>query len=110
MWFPFATRNRSVFHHPSGAGYRVFVDELGELMPLNAGLAVRLVGDLLQFRRFDPHRQALMRAELERMAAMPGMPDFAVGIVRQPAGSVADWFRGEGSNPYTRHQKPLSYH
>ena len=20
------------------------------------------------------------------------------------------WFRGEDSNPYTRHQKPLSYH
>jgi aminopeptidase N len=83
VWFPFATRNRSVFHRASGAGYRAFVDELGELLPLNAGLAVRLVGDLLQFRRFDPPRQALLRAELERMVAMPGMPDFAVGIVQQ---------------------------
>ena len=83
VWFPFATRNRSVFHRASGAGYRAFVDELGELLPLNAGLAVRLVGDLLQFRRFDPARQALLRAELERMVAMPGMPDFAVGIVQQ---------------------------
>ncbi len=82
VWFPFATRNRSVFHHPSGAGYRAFVDELGELLPLNAGLAVRLVGDLLQFRRFDAARQALLRTELERMVAMPGMPDFAVGILR----------------------------
>jgi aminopeptidase N len=82
VWFPFATRNRAVFHHPSGEGYRAFVDELGELMPHNAGLAVRLVGDLLQFRRFDAHREALLRAELERMADMPGMPDFAVGIVR----------------------------
>lgn len=82
VWFPFATRNRSVFHHPSGAGYRAFVDELGVLMPDNAGLAVRLVGDLLQFRRFDPHRQSLLRAELERMADMQGMPDFAVGILR----------------------------
>ncbi|MBI4932810.1 MAG: aminopeptidase N C-terminal domain-containing protein [Actinobacteria bacterium] len=82
VWFPFATRNRSVFHHPSGAGYRAFVDELGELLPRNAGLAVRLVGDLLQFRRFDANRQALLRAELERMVTMPGMPDFAVGIVR----------------------------
>lgn len=82
VWFPFATRNRSVFHHPSGEGYRVFVDELGELMPRNAGLAVRLVGDLLQFRRFDDHRQALLRAQLERMVAMDGMPDFAVGILQ----------------------------
>lgn len=82
VWFPFATRNRAVFHDPSGDGYRAFVDELGILMPTNAGLAVRLVGDLLQFRRFDAHRSALLRAELERMADMPGMPDFAVGIVR----------------------------
>lgn len=82
VWFPFATRNRSVFHHASGAGYRVFVDELGVLMPQNAGLAVRFVSDLLQFRRFDDHRSAMLRTELERMATMPGMPDFAVGILR----------------------------
>lgn len=82
VWFPFATRNRSVFHDASGDGYRVFVDELGHLMPTNAGVAVRLVGDLLQFKRFDQHRAALLRTELERMAGMPGMPDFAVGILR----------------------------
>jgi hypothetical protein len=52
------------------------------LMPINAGLVVRLVGDLLQFRRFDEHRRALLRTELERMADAPGMPDFAVGMVR----------------------------
>lgn len=82
IWFPFCTRNRAVFHDPSGAGYRRFVDEVGVLMPVNPGLVVRLVGDLLQFRRFDHHRQALMRAELARMTEMPGMPEFAVGIVR----------------------------
>ena len=83
IWFPFCTRNRSVFHHASGAGYRLFVDEVSVLMPLNPGLVVRLVGDLLQFHRFDEHRRELMRAELSRMAGMPGMPDFAVGLVRQ---------------------------
>ncbi|MEI8237789.1 MAG: aminopeptidase N C-terminal domain-containing protein [Actinomycetota bacterium] len=87
IWFPFATRNRSVFHHPSGAGYRAFVDEAIVLMPINAGLVVRLVGDLLQFQRFDEHRRSLMRAELERMASAPGMPDFAVGILRHLLGS-----------------------
>jgi aminopeptidase N len=82
LWFPFATRNRSVFHDTSGAGYRLFVDEVIELMPINAGVVIRLVGDLLQFKRFDDHRSALMRHELERMAHAPGMPDFAVGIVQ----------------------------
>jgi aminopeptidase N len=83
VWFPFATRNRSVFHRPSGAGYQAFVDEVAVLMPLNPGLVLRLVGDLMQFQRFDPHRSALMRAELTRMAEAPGMPDFAVGILRR---------------------------
>jgi aminopeptidase N len=82
VWFPFATRNRSVFHHPSGQGYRVFVDEVIELMPVNAGLVIRLVGDLLQFKRFDDARQAMLRSELERMADAPGMPSFGVDIVR----------------------------
>ncbi len=82
IWFPFCTRNRSVFHEPSGAGYRLFVDEVAVLMPLNPGLVIRLVGDLLQFQRFDDSRRELMRAELARMGEMPGMPDFAVGIVR----------------------------
>ncbi len=53
LWFPFCTRNRSVFHEPSGAGYRLFVDEVAVLMPLNPGLVIRLVGDLPQFQRFD---------------------------------------------------------
>lgn len=81
VWFPFATRNRVAFHDPSGEGYRIFVDEVIALMPTNAGLVVRLVGDLLQFTRFDGPRQALLRRELERMATAPGMPDFAVAIV-----------------------------
>ncbi len=82
VWFPFATRNRNAFHHPSGAGYRMFIDEVIELMPINAGVVFRLVGDLLQFKRFDEHRSALMRVELQRLADAPGMPDFAVDRVR----------------------------
>ena len=82
LWFPFATRNRSVFHHASGDGYRLFVDELALLLGTNAGTAVRLVGDLLQFKRFDAQRSAMIRGELERLVAMPGLPDFAVGILQ----------------------------
>ena len=89
VWFPFATRNRSVFHHESGRGYRVFVDELGRLMPEHSGTAVRLVGDLLQFQRFDERRSALLRVELERLAALPDLPDFAGAILRQLLGNPA---------------------
>lgn len=82
LWFPFATRNRAVFHHQSGRGYRIFVDELAELMPDNPGTAIRLVGDLLQFKRFDSNRNALMRSELTRLTNVSGMPDFAVAVLR----------------------------
>ena len=33
-------------------------------------------------KRFDAQRSALMRGELERLVAMPGVPDFAVGILQ----------------------------
>ena len=82
LWFPFATRNRSLFHRSTGEGYRLFADEVIVLLPINAGVVIRLVGDLMQFGRFDAQRSALMRAELERIAGAPGLPDFAVGILR----------------------------
>ena len=46
-------------------------------------LVLRLVGDLLQFHRFDDARQTLMRNELVRMQTMPGLPQFAVDRLDQ---------------------------
>ena len=82
VWFPYCTRNRAVFHDPSGEGYRLFVDEVAVLMGINPGLVLRLVGDLLQFKRFEPVRQQLMRSELERLATIDGFPEFAVSILQ----------------------------
>jgi len=83
VWFPFCTRNRSQFHDLSGQGYAAFVDEAAELFQVNPALVLRLVGDLLQFHRFDDARVALMRAELTRMRTMPGLPQFAAGRLDQ---------------------------
>lgn len=83
VWFPFCTRNRSQFHDLSGQGYAAFVDEAAELFQVNPALVLRLVGDLLQFHRFDDARIALMRAELTRMRTMPGLPQFAAGRLDQ---------------------------
>ena len=82
VWFPYCTRNRAVFHDPSGEGYRLFVDEVAVLMGINPGLVLRLVGDLLQFKRFEPVRQQLIRSELERLTTIDGFPDFAVSILK----------------------------
>ena len=66
LWFPFATRNRSVFHDPSGAGYRVFIDELGPLLAVGLdgapqlGQGRLLTGRFLQETR--PHRRVVVRA------------------------------------------------
>ena len=82
VWFPYCTRNRAVFHDPSGEGYRLFVDEVAVLMGINPGLVLRLVGDLLQFKRFEPHRRGLIRDELQRLTEVEGFPDFAVSILK----------------------------
>lgn len=81
LWLPLATRNRSVFHAISGDGYRLLVDELAALLAIDASAALRLVGDVLQFRRFDPTRQQLLRSELERLASAPGLPEFAGAVL-----------------------------
>jgi aminopeptidase N len=83
VWFPFCTRNRAVFHDHSGDGYRLFVDEVATLSEVNPELVLRLVGDFLQFRRFDDHRQALMRAQLERLRSMHGLGPWALGKLDQ---------------------------
>jgi aminopeptidase N len=63
----FATGNPVRFHDPSGAGYRFLADRVLELDPLNPQVASRLLRGLIRWRRFDAGRQALMRAELERV-------------------------------------------
>jgi aminopeptidase N len=65
--------NQRAFHHPGGRGYRFLADTILALDKLNPQTAARLVPPLGRWRRFDEGRQALMRAELERLAAAPGL-------------------------------------
>ena len=69
----FASANPAGFHRADGAGYRLVVDWLIRLDPVNPQTAARLASLLGTWRMFDPGRQALMRAELERLAALPGL-------------------------------------
>ena len=61
--------NPGAFHDASGAGYRTIADLILALDPLNAQTAARFVAPLGRWRRIEPVRAALMRAELERIAA-----------------------------------------
>jgi aminopeptidase N len=68
-----AAVNPAAFHAADGEGYRMIADLILALDPLNAQTAARFVPPLGRWRRLEPGRSALMRAELERIAAAPGL-------------------------------------
>ncbi|WP_126177334.1 aminopeptidase N [Tsuneonella rigui] len=61
------------FHAESGEGYRMIADLILALDPINPSTAARFVPPLGRWRRLEPKRAALMRAELERIGAQPGL-------------------------------------
>ncbi len=68
LYMAFAASPQS-FHAADGEGYRMIADLILELDPLNPQTAARFVAPLGRWRRIEPGRAALMRAELERIAA-----------------------------------------
>ena len=68
-----AAVNPGAFHAESGEGYHLIADLVLALDPINAQTAARFVPPLGRWRRMEPGRSALMRAELERIAAAPGL-------------------------------------
>jgi len=65
--------NQRAFHAAGGAGYRFLADNLIALDRLNPQTAAKLLPPLGRWRRFDEARAALMKAELERILATPGL-------------------------------------
>jgi len=65
--------NQWAFHHRSGKGYRMVADCIIALDKLNPQTAARLVPPLGRWKRFDEGRGSLMRAELQRILAEPGL-------------------------------------
>jgi aminopeptidase N len=65
--------NHAGFHHASGAGYRLLADWLIKLDPLNPQTAARMSTAFETWVRYDAARQTLIKAELARIAATPGL-------------------------------------
>ncbi len=65
--------NPHAFHATDGEGYRIIADLILELDPINAQTAARFVPPLGRWRRTEPGRAALMRSQLERIAAAPSL-------------------------------------
>lgn len=64
----FAFYNIQGFHAEDGSGYKLITDYLLELDKVNPQVASRIVTPLLQWKRYDNQRQALLRAQLMRLA------------------------------------------
>ncbi|MFT5041672.1 MAG: aminopeptidase N [Hyphomicrobiaceae bacterium] len=64
----FAAGNPVGFHAADGSGYTFVADQVLGLDVLNAQVAARMAGAFTRWRRYEPRRRELMRAELERMA------------------------------------------
>jgi aminopeptidase N len=65
--------NQWAFHHVSGRGYRFVTDMILEVDRINPQVAARQVPSIGRWRRFEPTRAKLMRIELERIVATPGL-------------------------------------
>lgn len=65
----FANQNLINFHQADGSGYRFLADQVITLNALNPQIASRLLAPLTRWRKYAPARQALMKAELERILA-----------------------------------------
>ena len=69
----FASGNPVQFHQAGGAGYRFLADQVLATDRLNPQIAARLLGPLGSWRRYDAIRQDLMKRELQRIVAEPGL-------------------------------------
>ncbi|WP_127903452.1 aminopeptidase N [Solirhodobacter olei] len=65
--------NHAGFHHASGAAYRLLADWLIKLDGINPQTAARLSTAFETWRRYDADRQGMIRAELARIRATPGL-------------------------------------
>ena len=65
--------NHGGFHHISGAAYRFYADWLLQLDAVNPQTTARMSTAFETWTRYDGDRKALIRAELERIAAAPNL-------------------------------------
>jgi aminopeptidase N len=63
----FCSGNHVRFHDSSGAGYRFLAEQITALDPANPQIAARLVTPLINWRKYEPLRQKLMREQLEQL-------------------------------------------
>jgi len=61
------------FHHVSGRGYTLLADWLITLDPINPQTTARMCAAFQTWKRYDPARQNMIKAEVERILAQPSL-------------------------------------
>lgn len=69
------------FHARDGGGYRFAANRIIELDALNPQIASRLSKAFARWRRYDDERQALMKAQIDRIAAVSGLSSDVYEVV-----------------------------
>jgi aminopeptidase N len=64
--------NPLLFHEASGRGYAFLAEQVRTIDAFNSQIAARFLVPLTRWRRQDPARQALMKAQLQHVLARPG--------------------------------------
>ncbi len=65
--------NHLRFHKDDGSGYRLVGEVIRTLDAMNPQVAARMSGAFESWRRYDPARQGLMRAELKAINSLSGI-------------------------------------
>ena len=73
LYLAFAKYNLVRFHDRSGDAYRLIADQVLEIDQRNPQVASRLVGTFNQWKTLGVDLQVLIRRELERLVATPGL-------------------------------------
>ncbi|GAA0712953.1 aminopeptidase N [Dokdonella soli] len=83
----FTLRNPRAFHRADGAGYRFLAQAITRIDSVTPQVAARLATSFGAWRKYEPVRRALMRHELEGIAARNGLsPDLGDIVGRTLAG------------------------
>ena len=82
----FAQTNTYRFHNVDGSGYAFLTDQLIKLNSQNPQVASRLITPLIQFKNLDQVRIKLIKAELNRLLALP---DLAVDLYEKVTKALA---------------------
>ena len=77
----FCHQNLAHFHAEDGYGYAFAADRIIELDQLNPQIAARLAACFNRWKQLEPKRRAMMREELERIAAVENLSSDTYEIV-----------------------------